>query len=367
MDPGQRLVPAGTRYELVRQIALGGMAEVYLARAIAPSGLETLVALKRIRPDLPEKDYLTMWRDEVRLVERLRHPNLLYVLDTSAAMEHGYYVMEYLHGCDVRQLVLTAAERKRRLDLELVLPIIIGASAGLHHAHDVTDDNGNPLNLVHRDISPANLFVTHDGRVKAIDFGIASYDNRSSQTRVGIVKGKLRYIAPEQFQSKPIDRRSDVFALAIVLWELTVGKRPYDAENDYEVMRLICDVDAPKPSLHIPDYPPELEEIVLKGLKRDRAERFQSAEELHRALTAFADNRGISYSTGEVATRMKLWMRGETPIATARYRFDPNCVDNVSVTGVTSLRERATRSTPEGFAAPADDRTIIDPVMPTAA
>ena len=354
-DP--KLIPKGTRYQLIRRLAVGGMAEVHLARAVAPGGLETLVALKRVRPDLPEGEYAPMFLDEVRLAERLRHPNLLYVLDTSGAADHGYYVMEYLHGCDVRQLAQRAGEAGERLDLELALPIVIGASAGLHHAHQCRSDDGLPLGIVHRDVSPANLFVTFDGRVKVIDFGIASYSRRSCETRVGIVKGKVRYLAPEQFQFKPVDRRSDVFALCIVLWELTVGKRPYESDNDYAVLRAICEADAPRPSSVCTDYPPALEAIVLKGLRRDREERFQSAEELRRALHAFAKERRIDCSTSQVGARMQRWSRGDHLAGGARYRFDPSGGMRGEHSGATALRRRGTP------ACCAVDATLIDPIF----
>lgn len=328
------MLPVGTRYELIRQLAVGGMAEVHLARARSPAGLETLVALKRVRPELPDDEFVPMFLDEVRLVARLRHPNLTYVLDTSAAVAHRYYVMEYLQGCDVRQLTSRASELRRRLDLELVLPMVIGAADGLHHAHCAVGDDGAPLGIVHRDVSPANLFITHDGRVKVIDFGIASYANKRCATRVGIVKGKIRYLAPEQFQFKPIDRRSDVFSLAIVLWELTVGRRPYDSDNDYAILKAICEEEAPRPSLHCDGYPAELEEIVLKGLRRDPAQRWQSCDEMRRALVAFCHRKGIHRSTGDVAKHMRKWIRGEH--IGARYRFDPRgqLVSSSAATGV---------------------------------
>lgn len=331
------LVPSGTRYELIRPLAQGGMAEVHLARAVAPSGLETLVALKRLRPDLPEGEYLPMFFDEVRLALRLRHPNLTYALDTSAAFDHRYYVMEFLDGSDVRRLATRAAEAGTTLALELVLPILLGACAGLHHAHECRDEDGQPLGIVHRDISPANLVVTYDGRVKLIDFGIASYAQRRCETRVGIVKGKVRYLAPEQFLLQPVDRRSDVFALSIVLWELTVGKKPFDSDNDYAVMRAICEGEAPRPSSVRAGYPPELEAIVLKGLRRAPEERWQSAAELGRALERFAAARSIHAGTAEVAQRMKALAPAGRDEAEARYRYSPQEAARFT-NGLTDLR-----------------------------
>jgi serine/threonine protein kinase len=333
------LLPPGTRYRLLSRLAVGGMAEVYLALAVAPGGLETLVALKRVRPDLDGEDYALMFDDEIRIVEGLRHPNLVYTLDVAGAPGQRFYVMEYLHGCDVRELCKRAERAGERLELDLALAIVMGAAAGLHHAHERRDDEGEPLGIVHRDVSPANLFVTCDGRVKVLDFGIASYAQRSAETRVGIVKGKVRYLAPEQLQARPADRRSDLFALAIVLWELTVGERPFDSDNDWAVLRAICDADAPRPSSRVADYPRELEAIVMKGLRRDPDARFATVEELRAALAGFAAARGIDCATDVVAGKLRRWLREERTAISARYRFDPEGdASGLDHTGATLLR-----------------------------
>jgi serine/threonine-protein kinase len=331
------LLPRGTRYRLLSRLAVGGMAEVYVALALAPGGLETLVALKRVRPDLDCEEYALMFADEIAIVERLRHPNLAYALDVNRRQR--FYAMEYLHGCDVRELCRRAERAGERLELDLALAIVMGAAAGLHHAHEQRDGDGGPLGIVHRDVSPANLFVTCDGRVKVIDFGIASSAQRSSETRDGIVKGKVRYLAPEQLQQRPIDRRSDVFALAVVLWELTVGARPYDASNDYAVLRAICDRDAPRPSSRVADYPRQLEAIVMTGLSRDAGARFATAEALRAALAELAVARGIDCATDAVARRLTRWLRAERRVSAARYRFDPaGAAGGHEHTGATLLR-----------------------------
>jgi serine/threonine-protein kinase len=314
MDP---LLPLGTRYRLQKLLATGGMAEVYLAEATAPGGLATRVALKRVRPDREGAEYALMFDDELRLAARLCHPNLVYTLDVMP--EQRCYAMEYLHGCDVRELGRRVARAAGRLELGLALAIVMGAAAGLQHAHEQRDDDGQPLGIVHRDVSPANLFVTCDGRVKVIDFGIASSAQQQAETRAGIVKGKVRYLAPEQLQEKAIDRRSDVFALSVVLWELTVGRRPFDGDNDYAVLRAICDRDAPRPSLLMRDYPRELEAIVMTGLGRAPDARFATAEALRLALAAFAFARGIDCGTLAVAQRLARWLGPELAATEARY------------------------------------------------
>jgi serine/threonine protein kinase len=349
------LLPRGTRYRLLSRLAVGGMAEVYLALAVAPGGLETLVALKRVRPDLACDEYALMFEDEIRLVERLRHPNLVYTLDVVAAVRQPFYVMEYLHGCDVRELTRRADRAGERLDLGLALAIVMGAAAGLHHAHESCDDDGQPLGIVHRDVSPANLFVTCDGRVKVLDFGIASYAQRNAETRVGIVKGKVRYLAPEQLQQRGVDRRSDVFALAIVLWELTVGERPFESENDWAVLRAICDRDAPRPSSRVADYPRELEAIVMKGLRRDPDTRFASAEALRVALAQFARAHGLDHASDAIALKLRRWLRQERTATSARYRFDPEGdATGLDHTGATLLRAH--------LGMPLTEATVLDPL-----
>jgi serine/threonine-protein kinase len=349
------LLPTGTRYRLLSRLAVGGMAEVYLALAVAPGGLETLVALKRVRPDLACEEYALMFADEIRLVAGLRHPNLVYTLDVAAALRQPFYVMEYLHGCDVRELMKRAERVDERLDLGLALAIVMGAAAGLHHAHDCHDEDGRPLGIVHRDVSPANLFVTCDGRVKVLDFGIASFAQRSTETRVGVVKGKVRYLAPEQLQQRQVDRRSDVFALAICLWELTVGARPFESENDWAVLRAICDRDAPRPSSRVADYPPELEAIVMKGLSRDPDARFASADELRRALGRFARAHRLDDGSHLVAQQLRRWLRDERSAISARYRFDPEGdATGLDHTGATLLRAH--------LGVPLTEATVLDPL-----
>ncbi len=352
-------LPVGTRYSLLRQLAVGGMAEVHLGRARLPGGMEMRVALKRVRPDLPD-EYTTMFLDEVRLVERLEHPNLPWVLDTTQARVQRYYVMEYLWGRDGRQLTLEAERRGRPVGIELAVPIAIAACDGLEHAHRCTDAWGRPLGIVHRDVSPANLFVTADGRIKVIDFGIASWSHRSSETQAGIVKGKLRYMSPEQFRLVELDGRSDVFSLATVLWEMTVGRRPFDSDSDIAVLRAICETDAPRPSQERPDYPPELERIVLRGLARDRDERFGSAAELGAALREFAAARAIDCSTTAVAQALAAWLPADEPTAGARYRFYPD--------GRAALPPESGSVTHErGLTMPwttlRGEATVVDPVM----
>jgi serine/threonine protein kinase len=292
---------AGTRlgrYELIRRLAVGGMAELYLARATGIAGFEKLVALKRILPQYAESaDFVSMFLDEARLAATIQHPNVAQVYDIGQSDEGLYFTMEYVHGEDVRGILSAAARRQGGLPLEHALAMATGAAAGLHAAHELTASDGTPLGLVHRDVSPSNVLVSYTGGVKIIDFGIAKAARRQTETRAGTLKGKVSYMSPEQCMGGSIDCRSDVFALGILIWEMTVGRRLFDAESEYMLLRQIVDEDAPRPSSVKRGYPSALETIVMGALRRNRDERYGSAQELQLELEEFARRRGLGIST----------------------------------------------------------------------
>jgi serine/threonine protein kinase len=292
---------AGTRlgrYELIRRLAVGGMAELYLARATGIAGFEKLVALKRILPQYAESaDFVSMFLDEARLAATIQHPNVAQVYDIGQSDEGLYFTMEYIHGEDVRGILSASARRQGGLPLEHAIAMATGAAAGLHAAHELTASDGTPLGLVHRDVSPSNVLVSYTGGVKIIDFGIAKAARRQTETRVGTLKGKVSYMSPEQCLGGSIDCRSDVFALGILLWEMTVGRRLFDAESEYMLLRQIVDEDAPRPSSVKRGYPSALETIVMGALRRNRDERYGSAQELQLELEEFARRRGLGVST----------------------------------------------------------------------
>ena len=277
------------RYEILRPLARGGMAELFLARATGIQGFEKLVVLKRILPEMArDKEYVEMFLDEARLAAGLHHSNIVQVYDIGDDAEAPFFSMEYLHGEDVRQILRAAQLAGRRVPVEHALSIAIGVAAGLHHAHELADSDGRPLGIVHRDVSPHNVAVTFDGGVKLLDFGVAKTRRSAASTRHGTLKGKLGYMSPEQCRGDDLDRRSDVFAVAILLWELLAGRRLYGGRSDFGVMKSIVEIDAPRPSLVWHDCPAELEAIVMRGLRRERDARPKTAEELQLALEAFA-------------------------------------------------------------------------------
>src|ERR1041385_8660762 len=255
------------RYELLSLLAEGGMGEVYLARARSVGGFEKLVVIKRSLPALAAQ-YEPLYA-EARLVATLHHTNIVQVLDVDTDGPTVFIAMEFLHGQDVRALIKRSWSRGQRLPLDQTLTIVLAMCAGLHYAHDKRDADGAPLEIVHRDVSPSNVFVTYDGGVKLIDFGIAKATTLPSETQLGTIKGKPGYMSPEQCQAEPLDRRSDLFCVGIMLYEMTTGQRPFSGESENLLYSAISE-GTPKPPTAIdPTYPPALEAIVLKALAKD--------------------------------------------------------------------------------------------------
>jgi serine/threonine protein kinase len=287
------------KYELLRPIGKGGMAELHLARvAGGMPGAHKLVVVKQMLPLLAEDaSFVEMFVDEARLALALDHPNVVHVFDVGSCEGRYFFAMEYLHGEDVAHISAAARAQARTLPLAEALAVGIGVAAGLHYAHEKRGVDGAPLEIVHRDVSPQNVLVTFDGAVKLLDFGIAKAAHRLTETRHGTIKGKVRYMAPEQIRSESLDRRADVFALGVLVWELTTGRPLYDGTNEYALQQQIVGQDARRPSVVVPDYPPELERIVLKAVSRQREERFASAELFQLALEEFARERKLAVSS----------------------------------------------------------------------
>jgi serine/threonine-protein kinase len=276
------------RYEVISHLATGGMAQIYLARQTGLGSFERHVVLKTIlRERAQDQRFVTMFLDEAKLAATLNHQNVAQVYEVDQADGAYFMAMEYVHGENTRAILETTIRRGWTIPLELAVMIISGAAAGLHHAHERRGKNGQPLNIVHRDVSPANIMVGYDGSVKVLDFGIAKAEERATQTIGGTIKGKYGYMSPEQCKGKTIDRRSDIFALGIVLYELTTLRRAFKGKDDFETMKRIVAGDLVLPSTVVPGFPRELEAIILTALANDPGARFQSAQELIEALDAF--------------------------------------------------------------------------------
>ncbi|WP_426749997.1 protein kinase domain-containing protein [Myxococcus sp. Y35] len=285
--PVPLLQPYGP-YVLVRKLAEGGMAEIFLAKLLGADGFERNVVIKRMLPHLTNNpDFVEMFRDEARLAAKLAHPNIVQIQELGFAEGCYYICMEYLAGEDFSTTLRLAGRKRHYLPLPVVLRVLIDAARGLHFAHEFTNEAGQPLNVVHRDISPSNLYLTYQGQVKVLDFGIAKAESRLVNTRTGVVKGKYMYMAPEQARGKEVDRRADVFALGVSLYEALTHVRPFSRENDLAVLNALLQGELKPPRELRPDLPEELEAIILKAMAFKPEDRYPTAEAFANALETF--------------------------------------------------------------------------------
>ncbi|MEC7521682.1 MAG: serine/threonine-protein kinase [Myxococcota bacterium] len=273
------------RYEIVGQLALGGMAQILLGRLLGPSGFERVVVIKRILPNLAqERAFTEMFLDEARIAAAIHHPNVVQVHELGETGGDLYLVMEYLQGESLSGLLRRLRLFGESLDPSLVAHIGAEACAGLHAAHELRDADGRPVGLVHRDISPQNIFISYDGAVKILDFGIAKAADRITQTEAGVLKGKFAYMSPEQCLGEPPDRRSDLFALGAVLFEAATGRRLFQRQAQLQTLRAVTEDPIPAPTTLRPELGEALEAVLLEALARPRAERFSDAASMRRAL-----------------------------------------------------------------------------------
>ncbi len=275
------------RYELLTPIAAGGMAQVWAARMKGARQFQKIVAVKTMLPKLSEDaQFEQMFLDEASLASQIRHPNAVEIMDLGEAQGVLYLVMEWIDGVPLNHL-MKAAKPRGGIPLPIAARIAMQACAGLHAAHELHDEKGRSVGLVHRDVSPQNLLVTYDGVTKVVDFGVAKATaiGTAAVTQAGQVKGKVSYMAPEQINGEGLDRRADVFALGIVLYALSTGKHPFRRESEAATMYNICSKDpAVSPTSVIEGYPKELEAILLKSLEKNRDKRYASCDEMLRAL-----------------------------------------------------------------------------------
>ena len=301
----QEFVTLG-RYQLLSRLAVGGMAEVYLARQGELSGFKTLVVVKKVLPHLAAKpDFINMFLDEARIASMLDHPNIVRITEVGRTEDEYFLAMELVQGKPLASILQQAERAKTPLPHSLGALIVANAAAGLHHAHQLTDASGNLLGLVHRDVSPQNIMVSFEGSVKVIDFGIARALGRLGDTNSGSLKGKLGYMAPEQARGEPVDARADIFSLGVVLWECVAGRRLFLRENELATLRAV--VYEPIPSVSkFAQVDTALDAIVRRATARNVEERFQSAEEVRIALEQWVFSSGGA-STHDLSTLMKAW------------------------------------------------------------
>ncbi|MFO0666330.1 MAG: protein kinase [Polyangiaceae bacterium] len=281
------------KYHIFATLGRGGMADVYLAVARGPVGFNKLVVIKRLRPQLAEEAaFRDMFLDEARLAARLSHPNIVNTFEVGEEAGAHFIAMEYLEGQALNKVIRESIRMEVPIAPTIAARILADMLLGLSYAHNVTDYDGSPLGIIHRDVSPHNIFVTYDGCVKVVDFGIAKAASTTTETEVGVLKGKVAYMAPEHATGARIDARADVFAAGIVLWELLTRQRLFPGENAaVTIHRLMSQPIAP-PRSHDPRIPRELEQIVMRALEKDPAARYQSAADMRAALEEYIVHSG---------------------------------------------------------------------------
>jgi serine/threonine protein kinase len=313
------------KYSLLGHLATGGMAEIWLARQQGLQGFEKIVVIKRARAELSDPDTARRFLDEARLVATLEHPNIAQVYEIGFVNGSYFFVMEYVDGADLLRLIEAAIARHQMIALADALYIIIQVCTALHYAHEKHDLEGRPLHIIHRDVSPSNVLISHDGVVKVCDFGVAKAHHRKAEiTKDGVVRGKFSYMSPEQCQSKALDRRSDVFSIGVLLYELTTLSKLFRAKNDYALLQQVVDAKIPPPSARVPGYPRELEAIVLKALARNPDDRYQTAQALQLDLEELAREHKLAMSSVRVTGLINALIerRNDTRIRTRRARGD---------------------------------------------
>jgi serine/threonine protein kinase len=294
------------KYYLLERINVGGMAEVFKAKTVGVEGFERIVALKRILPSIAEdEEFITMFIDEAKIAVQLQHANIAQIFDLGKVDDSYFIALEYVNGRDLRGIFDDLRKQGQVMPMPQVCYLIMQLCEGLDYAHNKRDAQGRDLNLVHRDVSPQNVLIGYEGEVKLIDFGIAKAAGKASKTQAGILKGKFGYMSPEQVRGLPIDRRSDIFALGIVLYEMLTSERLFIGESDFSTLEKVRNVEIIPPSSFNSDIPEKLERIVLKALEKNVEDRYQNAIDLHDDLQMFM------HSVGQFASRKDLsaWMK----------------------------------------------------------
>jgi serine/threonine protein kinase len=274
-------------YRLLARVAVGGMAEVFKAKRSGVEGFEKVVAVKRILPHLSDnKEFVDMFVDEAKMVAGLTHPNIVQIFDLGRIEKSYYIAMEYVQGRDLRSILRRARERGTRVPLDLCALIATRVCSALEYAHRKKDDRGQPMMTVHRDISPQNILISFEGDVKLTDFGIAKAASKATVTEAGALRGKLLYMSPEQAWGKAMDRRSDLFSLGIVFYEMLTDHKPFLGSSEVSILETVRECNVPAPRTLNPAIPDSLERVVMKALERDPDRRYQDAAEMYRDLEA---------------------------------------------------------------------------------
>lgn len=303
------------RYILLERIAIGGMAEIFKAKAPGLGGFEKVLAIKRLHPRYSEDaDFIEMLIDEARISVELSHSNIAQIFDLGKVEDHYFIAMEFIDGRDLYRTMKRMKDRRVQFPIDGAAWVAAESAAGLDYAHRKKDARGRPLNIIHRDISPQNVLLSYEGEAKLVDFGIAKAALRAYETESGIIKGKFYYMSPEQARGEPLDHRTDVFSLGIVLYEMLTGELLYKDEDDASLLSRVRKADIQPPSMLRPEIPPSLERIVMKALARDREDRYASALHMQKDLHKFLRSTSSAFGKARLGKLMReIFLDEETP------------------------------------------------------
>ncbi|AFE09336.1 serine/threonine protein kinase [Corallococcus coralloides DSM 2259] len=293
------------KYQLLKKLATGGMAEVWLARQTGIEGFQKELVVKRILPHLAEdREFVEMFKNEALIAARFNHPNIAQVYEFGEANGTYYIAMEFIHGEDLGRVMRKASGMNQWIARPLAIRIVASACEGLYYAHSRNDDRGQPLNVVHRDISPQNILISFDGSVKLVDFGIAKAADQASMTKSGAIKGKFAYMAPEQAAGKHLDRRADIFAIGLVLYEMLTGHRPLKKDSELATLQAAMECAIPSPS-EVADVPRDMDHVVMRALAKSADDRYDNAREFQTALEELLVNERWLVTSGQISELMK--------------------------------------------------------------
>jgi serine/threonine-protein kinase len=296
------------RYQITERLDHGGMAEVFRGVAESMEGFKKSVAIKRILPNLTKNQkFVSMFLDEARLSLFLQHANIVQVFDISKTPDNAYFlVMEYVDGCNLKSLIERQKQKGRRIEVAHTIYIAMECCKALNYAHSLEHpETGEPLGIVHRDISPPNILLSKNGEIKLVDFGLAKANSQIESTDPGVVKGKFSYLSPEAASAQPVDHRADIFAVGIILWEMFTGRRLFYGETDYQTVELVRQARVPSIAALNPEIEPELEAVVRKALAREADDRYQSAADLADALAQYLFSRKMKVTSRDIQTLVR--------------------------------------------------------------
>jgi serine/threonine-protein kinase len=297
------------RYRVIERIASGGMAEVFLAESAGIEGFKKNVAIKRVLPHLTEKKrFISMFLDEARLSAHLSHSNVAQVFDIGVGDNTYFIVMEYVDGADLKTVIEHQRKVGKLLPVEAACLVAIKICEGLSYAHELKNNEGQPLRIVHRDMSPPNVLITKHGEVKIVDFGLAKASSQLEKSEAGIIKGKFSYLSPEAAQGQEVDHRTDIFAVGIILWEMLAGRRLFMGDTDFATVKQVQEAVVQPLSQINKDVPPGLDRILARALAREPSERYGSARDLGQDLTQFLYKFGRSISAFDLAELVRSTM-----------------------------------------------------------